>query len=425
MSSRRSCSSSRTPASTPRGRTRSASARTNGKSRSADPTIASVERKTTSGGIRHLTGGSRSASRCFATRRSRKSTRSPSSLICSVRCRISSTSRRSSLTSSAVSSSPSTAPRFFPRMRAAKALPTGEMESRKSAPPPNSRITAARPTILSESTRAPCSDSTYGLVSRLQHLAQEFPRMRALGLRDLLGRPFRHHATTQLPALGAQVDHPIGGLHHIEIVLDDDDRVALVHQPVQYFQQQPYVLEVQSGRRFVQDVQGPARVPFGELRRELHALGFAAREGRCRLSEVDVSQTYVVEQLEFRPDTRLMLEKVERVGDRQVQHVGNRLSFITDLQCFPIVTPSFAHFARDVDVGQKVHLDLHQPVALACLAPAAFDIEREQARVCRRVGPRRAADRALIDVDHLIDVVEPLQTFVRSRHDLGAIEVAC
>src|SRR5258708_37574433 len=87
-------------------------------------------------------------------------------------------------------------------------------------------------------TRAPSSlRSTYRLVSRLQHLAQKFPRMRALGLRDLLGRPFRHHATTQLPTLGAQDDHPIGGPHDVEIVLDDDDRAALVHQPVQYFQQ--------------------------------------------------------------------------------------------------------------------------------------------------------------------------------------------
>jgi len=204
--------------------------------------------------------------------------------------------------------------------------------------------------------------------------------MGALGLRDALGRPLRHDATTQLATLGSQVDHPIGGLHDVEVVLDDDDRVAFVHQPVQHFQQQSYVLEVQSGRRLVQDVQGSARVAFGELSRELHALGFAAREGRRRLSEVDVSETYVVEQLEFRPDTRLVLEKVERIGDRQVQHVGDRLSFITDLQCFPVVTPALADFTRNVDVGQKMHLDFHEPIALTRLAAPALDVEREPAR---------------------------------------------
>src|SRR6266566_6341273 len=71
-------------------------------------------------GHAYLTGGSRSASRCLATRRSRKSTRSPSSLICSLTWRISSTSRRSSLTSSAVSSSSPAA--FLPVMRAASAF---------------------------------------------------------------------------------------------------------------------------------------------------------------------------------------------------------------------------------------------------------------------------------------------------------------
>ena len=35
--------------------------------------------------------------------------------------------------------------------------------------------------------------------------------------------------------------------------------------------------------------------PFGELGGELDALGLAAREGRRRLSKVDVSQTYVIE----------------------------------------------------------------------------------------------------------------------------------
>ena len=59
-----------------------------------------------------------------------------------------------------------------------------------------------------------------------------------------------------------------------------------------------------------------------------------------------------------------MLEEIERVGDGQVEHVGDRLSFIPDLQRFAVVTPALTDFARDVDVGQKVHLDLDQPVAL-------------------------------------------------------------
>jgi hypothetical protein len=33
-----------------------------------------------------------------------------------------------------------------------------------------------------------------------------------------------------IAAFGAEVDHPVGGLDHFEIVLDDDDGVALRHR---------------------------------------------------------------------------------------------------------------------------------------------------------------------------------------------------
>src|SRR2546430_1507804 len=74
----------------------------------------------------YLTGGRRSASRCLATSRSRKSTRSPNSLTCVATWRSSSTSARRSRRSSAVSSS--CAAVFLPS-RAAIALPIGEMAS--------------------------------------------------------------------------------------------------------------------------------------------------------------------------------------------------------------------------------------------------------------------------------------------------------
>jgi hypothetical protein len=78
-----------------------------------------------------------------------------------------------------------------------------------------------------------------------------------------------------------------------------------------------------------------------------------------------------------------------------------------------------------------MHLDLDDAVALAGLAASALDVEaeasrlvaartrfrhirknladrREQSRVGRGVGARRAADRALIDFDDAVDVVESL-----------------
>ena len=97
-----------------------------------------------------------------------------------------------------------------------------------------------------------------------------------------------------------------------------------------------------------------------------------------------------------------------------------------------------ADVAGDVDVGQEVHLDLDDAVALAGLAAAALDVEgeaaglvaarlglrqagepvadrREGAGIGGRVGARRAADRRLVDVDDLVEEFEALDAVVLGR----------
>src|SRR5213592_1507190 len=215
---------------------------------------------------------------------------------------------------------------------------------------------------------------------------------------------------------------------------------------MQHFEQQAHVFEVQSGRRLVQDVEGAPRVALRQLGRELDSLRLASGQGGSRLAEVDIAEPYVVQELQFRADARLVLEEVESLAHRQVEHVRDRLSFIAHLERLPVVAPALAHLARDVHVGEEVHLDLHEAVALARFAasslhvegkapgPVAADLrlgeEREQLanrgeepRVRGGVRAGSAADGALIDVDHLIDKVEPFNPVVRPRHHLGAIEV--
>ena len=106
-------------------------------------------------------------------------------------------------------------------------------------------------------------------------------------------------------------------------------------------------------------------------------------------------------------------------------------------QGLAVVPPPVARLAGHVDVGQEVHLDLDLPVALARLAASAADVEREPPRlvaahlrlggqrveladvgeeigVGRRVGARRPADRRLVDLDHLVEAVDPLDAVVRA-----------
>ena len=145
-----------------------------------------------------------------------------------------------------------------------------------------------------------------------------------------------------------------------------------------------------------------------------------------------------MQRLQAPADLRDLREELQRLLDRHLEHVGDRLALEAHLERLAVVALALARLARDVDVGQEVHLDLDLPVALARLAAAALDVEREpaglvaahlrvgrqrvqladvreQVGVRRRVRARRAADRALVDLDHLVEGLDALDPVVLAR----------
>src|SRR5437016_2991181 len=111
-------------------------------------------------------------------------------------------------------------------------------------------------------------------------------------------------------------------------------------------------------------------------------------------------------------------------------------SFLTSWKfSLAVVGLPLAGIAGDVAVGQEVHLDLDDAVALAGLAAAALDVEgeaaglvaarlclrqprepladrRERAGIGRGIRARGAPDRRLVDVDDLVDMLQPLDAVV-------------
>ena len=104
-----------------------------------------------------------------------------------------------------------------------------------------------------------------------------------------------------------------------------------------------------------------------------------------------------------------------------------------------------ADLAGDIDVGEEVHFDFYQTVAAACLAPAALGIERESARtVAARSGVLRggeqiadvaeqtrirrgvragaSADRALVDADDLVQMLQTLDAIELSGARARAVQ---
>ena len=194
------------------------------------------------------------------------------------------------------------------------------------------------------------------------------------------GVPVGEDRAAAMAAFGAQVDHPVGGLDHVEVVLDHHDRVAVVAQLVQHGEQVLDVVEVQAGGRLVEDVQRAAGIAAREFLRQLHALRFAAGQRGRRLAELDVAQADVDQRLELARDRRHRLEQLQRVLDRHLQHVVDAVALVEDLQRLAVVALAVADVAGHVHVGQEVHLDLDQAVALAGFAAAAAHVEAEAAR---------------------------------------------
>ena len=187
-----------------------------------------------------------------------------------------------------------------------------------------------------------------------------------------------------------------------------------------------------------------ARLP--ELGRQLHPLRLTARQRGRGLAEAHVAEADVDQRLQVPGDGGLVGEELERLLDRQLEHLGDVLALERDVERVAVVARALAHLARHVDVGEEVHLDLDRAVARARLAATALHVEREAAgqvpahlRLLRggeqradlvehagvrgRVRARRAPDRRLVDVDDLVDVLDALDLLVPTGHVLRAVDL--
>src|SRR3546814_1581035 len=102
--------------------------------------------------------------------------------------------------------------------------------------------------------------------------------------------PICHDFAAFDAALGTHVDDPVGGFDDVEIMFDYDHAVALLHQGVEDFEEFADILEMEAGGGFVQYVERVAGGSTAEFLGQLHALGFAAGEGRCLLPDLDIAK---------------------------------------------------------------------------------------------------------------------------------------
>lgn len=69
------------------------------------------------------------------------------------------------------------------------------------------------------------------------------------------GVPETRISPPPLPPSGPEVDNPVSGFDHVEIVLNHHNGVALIAQFMQYVEQLLNIGEVQTGGRLVENIQ--------------------------------------------------------------------------------------------------------------------------------------------------------------------------
>ena len=150
------------------------------------------------------------------------------------------------------------------------------------------------------------------------------PGVRALVADQVVRRADGHDFAAAVAAFRAEVDQPVGRGHHVHVVLDDHERVPGGEQLAEGAHQPGDVVEVQAGRRLVEQEQRAAgrRLAarrLGEEAGELQALRLAARQRRDRLSELHVLEADVGERRQHARDFAILGEERERFADRHAR----------------------------------------------------------------------------------------------------------
>ena len=168
----------------------------------------------------------------------------------------------------------------------------------------------------------------------------------------LLGRAGGDDAPAAVTAFGPEVDHPVGGLDDIQVVLDHHHGVARVPQAVQDMQQQADVVEMQAGGRFIQYVERAAGIALGEFQGELDALRLAARERGGGLPELDIAEADFGERRELSRDRGNGGKEIHGLDHVQLQHFVDVPALVADFQGLAVVALAVANVAGDIVVGE-------------------------------------------------------------------------
>src|SRR3712207_2556773 len=131
--------------------------------------------------------------------------------------------------------------------------------------------------------------------SLFQFLFQELSRIAGAASRYFFGSTCRHNVPSFVSSFGTQVDHVVGTLNHIHVMLDDYDAVSSANQCVERVEQLADVMKMQSRSRFVEDEERWVCLLLTQVQGKFDALVFSPQaRKRTRLTSSHATISYAV-----------------------------------------------------------------------------------------------------------------------------------
>ena len=168
-------------------------------------------------------------------------------------------------------------------------------------------------------------------------------------LSHFLGGSGKDNLAAGSTAVRSHVYQVVRLLHHIQVVLDDDDGIAAVHQTVQQIHDLLNIRGVKAGGGFVQHIDVALLVQvFGQL----HPLAFTAGEGGQGLPQGQVWQPHLQHGSQGLLKLPVLPEKRIGLPGGHIQNLHDVFAVITVGQGFFRISFSLAGFAEG---GDRIH----------------------------------------------------------------------
>ena len=131
--------------------------------------------------------------------------------------------------------------------------------------------------------------------------------------------------------------------------------------------------------RLIQNIDGFAGGASGQLFRQFDTLCLTAGQGRGLLANAHIAQPHTKHRLQLVPDKRHSLEILHTFFNCHIKDIRYRFVSPCYFQSFAIISFALAGITGDIDIRQKMHLNLDDAVSLTSFTTPAFHIEAEPA----------------------------------------------